>query len=143
MNNWAGIKTRQGGPCDERSAHESFATPEDGVRAHFNHMSAYVGIEPIGIPHGRYHVVMRLGLAGTVSCVEELGGKWAPAKDYGTSIVNDYLVPLLATPAEAKPRKIYRVQFGAFRNRALAEVQAQEARKRGFAGAFVREEVEQ
>lgn len=143
MNNWAGIKTRQGGPCDERSAHESFATPEDGVRAHFNHMSAYVGIEPIGIPHGRYHVVMRLGLAGTVRHLEELGGRWAPAKDYGTSIVNDYLVPLLATPAEPKTRKIYRVQFGAFRNRALAEVQAQEARKRGFAGAFVREEVEQ
>jgi hypothetical protein len=96
QNNWAGIKTRNA-TGDLRADHETFITQEDGVRAHFNHMAAYVGIEPIGIPHGRYHVVMRLGWAGTVRHLEELGGKWAPAEDYGRIIVRDYLNPLLFT----------------------------------------------
>jgi len=95
QNNWAGIKTRNASG-DLKADHETFAHPEDGVRAHFNHMSAYVGLEPIGIPHGRY-VVMRLTWAGTVRHVEELGGKWVPAEDYGRVIVRDYLDPLLST----------------------------------------------
>lgn len=86
-NNWAGIKTATA-TGDKPEDHEQFATPEDGVRAHFNHMSAYVGLSPIGEPHGRYHLVVKLSWAGTVKTVEELNGKWAPSPTYHERIVN-------------------------------------------------------
>lgn len=95
MNNWAGIKTREGGPCHERASHQSFPTPEEGVRAHFNHMSAYVGLPPVGEPHPRYFVVAGLSWAGTIRFVEELGGRWAPAAGYGKSIIDNFLWDLL------------------------------------------------
>jgi N-acetyl-anhydromuramyl-L-alanine amidase AmpD len=101
MNNWAGIKTKNA-TGDRREDHESFATPADGVRAHFNHMCAYVGLKPVGTPHGRYYVVQDLSWAGTVKDVEELGGKWAPSASYGIDIVK-MLAGLLATPAPAEP----------------------------------------
>jgi len=44
---------------DAPEDHESFASPQDGVRAHFNHMAAYVGLAPLGEPHCRYHVVIQ------------------------------------------------------------------------------------
>ncbi len=97
QNNWAGIKTADASG-DRPEDHESFDTPEEGVRAHFNHMKAYVGMEPSGETHERYYVVMSLSWAGEVECVKMLGGKWAPAPDYGESIVNNYLADLLATP---------------------------------------------
>lgn len=86
FNNWAGIKiaTSNGNKPED---HEQFATPEDGVRGHFNHMSAYVGLEPIGVPHGRYHVVARISWAGSVKTVEDLSGKWAPSPTYHERIV--------------------------------------------------------
>ena len=96
QNNWAGIKTATAAG-DRPEDHETFPTPEDGVRAHFNHLAAYVGLEPIGQPHGRYYIVRDLSWAGSVRYVEELGGKWAPNPDYGKSIVRDYLADLLAT----------------------------------------------
>ena len=72
QNNWAGIKVRQ--PRGEAAEDfESFATPQEGVRGHFNHMAAYLGLEPIGEPHGRYYVVKEMPWAGTVKYVEELG----------------------------------------------------------------------
>lgn len=90
MNNWAGIKVRE--PMGDRTEdHESFETPEDGVRAHFNHMGVYCGVEPIGEPHPRWYVVMTASWRGTVKYVEDLGGRWAPSPDYGISIVRDYL----------------------------------------------------
>jgi len=87
MNNWAGIK-KYGATGDATEDHESFATPDDGVRGHFNHMSAYVGVEPVGETHGRYKSVKTLAWAGTVKFVEELSGKWCPLTDYGQKIVN-------------------------------------------------------
>lgn len=86
-NNWAGIK-KAGATGDEPEDHEEFATPEDGVRAHFNHMSAYVGLNPIGEPHGRYQVVLDQTWAGAVIHVEDLSGKWAPSAGYHTSVLN-------------------------------------------------------
>lgn len=90
MNNWAGIK-KYGATGDETYDHESFATPEDGVRAHFNHMSAYVGVDPVGETHGRYKSVSSLAWAGTVKYVEQLGTKWCPDPNYGYSIMTDYV----------------------------------------------------
>ena len=86
FNNWAGIKTANAAG-DKPEDHQQFATPEDGVRAHFNHMAAYVGLNPIGEPHGRYFVVMRLPWSGTVTTVEELSGKWAPSANYHQRVV--------------------------------------------------------
>ena len=80
-NNWAGIKTATGSGSTTEN-YEAFATPEDGVRAHFNHMAAYLGLPPVGEPHGRYQLAATQSWAGTVQYVEDLSGKWAPALDY-------------------------------------------------------------
>ena len=90
MNNWAGIK-KYGQNGDATEDHESFATPEDGVRAHFNHMSAYIGLAPIGQVHGRYQSIASMPWAGTVKTVEQLGGKWCPDLYYGYSILHNYV----------------------------------------------------
>lgn len=90
MNNFAGIK-KYGATGDATEDHETFETREDGVRGHFNHMSAYVGAEPIGEVHGRYNSVKTLAWAGTVEYVEDLGGRWCPDLYYGYSIVHDLL----------------------------------------------------
>ncbi|MDD6213794.1 MAG: S-layer homology domain-containing protein [Firmicutes bacterium] len=90
QNNWAGIKVK-GATGDRTEDHETFETPDDGVRAHFNHMSAYIGLEPVGTPHGRYYSVKTLKWAGSVKTVEELGGKWCPDLYYGYSILHNYL----------------------------------------------------
>ena len=90
MNNWAGIKIKD--PLGDRTEdHEAFATPEDGIRAHYNHMAAYVGIAPIGEPHDRYYVVKNLSWAGTVKTLEELGGKWCPDLYYGYDTLHGFL----------------------------------------------------
>lgn len=86
QNNWAGIKIKNP-VADRPEDHETFATPEDGVRAHFNHISAYVGIDPVGEPHDRYYVLKTVAWRGTVKNVEQLGGKWAPDITYGYNIV--------------------------------------------------------
>ncbi|MCL2739950.1 MAG: S-layer homology domain-containing protein [Oscillospiraceae bacterium] len=90
MNNFAGIKTSTA-TGDETDDHERFATLDDGVRAHFNHMAAYIGAAPIGTPHARYHIAKNTAWAGTIIYVEELGGKWAPEPTYGVSILRDFL----------------------------------------------------
>jgi len=86
-NNWAGIKIAASNG-NEPEDHEQFATPDDGVRAHFNHIAAYVGLPPIGEPHGRYHVVARASWAGTVVNIEDLSGRWAPSPAYHERIVS-------------------------------------------------------
>lgn len=87
MNNWAGIKTKDA-DGDETEDHETFATPDDGVRGHYNHMSAYVGIAPVGQVHDRYNVVLTIAWAGTVKYVEQLGGRWCPDINYGYEILD-------------------------------------------------------
>lgn len=90
QNNFAGIK-KYGATGDATEDHESFETPDDGVRAHFNHMSAYLGLEPVGETHGRYQSVVSMPWAGSVKYLEELGGKWCPDLYYGFSILHDYV----------------------------------------------------
>ncbi len=99
QNNWAGIKVAHSNG-DATEDHETFETPEDGVRGHFNHMGAYVGIEPVGEPHGRYFSVSKMKWAGEVKTLEELGGKWCPDLYYGYSILHNFLTPMLNTEVE-------------------------------------------
>ncbi len=98
QNNWAGIKTKNASG-DTRDDHEWFISPEDGVRAHFNHISAYLGLQPVGQPHGRYYVVLTTPWAGTIRYVEELSGKYAPASTYHTKIIQ-YMKEILVTKVE-------------------------------------------
>ena len=105
FNNWAGIKILKP-TADRPEDHQKFTTPDDGVRAHFNHISAYLGLEPIGITHPRYNLVKSLAWAGTIRTVEEPGGKWAPNPDYGKSIVEHYLKPLLATEVQDRTAEL-------------------------------------
>lgn len=90
MNNFAGIKKAEATGM-EREDHETFPTIDDGVRAHFNHMCAYVGTQPVGEVHGRYYTVSRLSWAGTVKYLDELSGKWCPDPDYGEIIKDRFL----------------------------------------------------
>lgn len=93
QNNWAGIKINS--PEGDRAEdHETFETAEDGVRAHFNHMCAYVGIEPVGKTHARYEIVKNLAWSGTVKYAEELGTKWAPDYTYGYSLIAKYVTDM-------------------------------------------------
>jgi peptidoglycan hydrolase-like protein with peptidoglycan-binding domain len=85
--NTGGIKTARGGGDYDPDAHQRFASWDDGARAHLNHLAAYVGLRPVGTPHGRYYTVLRTDWAGTVRTVEQLGARWAPASSYGTDIV--------------------------------------------------------
>lgn len=96
QNNFAGIK-KYGATGDSTQDHEDFETPEDGVRGHFNHISAYIGLQPTGEPHGRYYSVKSLSWAGSVVYLEELGGKWCPDLYYGFSILHDYVEPMIKT----------------------------------------------
>ncbi|MBO5060585.1 MAG: S-layer homology domain-containing protein [Clostridia bacterium] len=90
QNNWAGIKTKNA-TGDLTEDHETFETPDDGVRGHFNHICAYIGLEPIGEPHGRYYSVKSIAWAGSVRMLEELGGKWCPDLYYGYNILHNFM----------------------------------------------------
>lgn len=84
-HNWCGLKTATGGSNTDPKAHMTFATDGDGVRAHLFHLSAYAGIGPpsqLANNDPRY----RLVAFGSAPNFAQLGGKWAPAANYGTDI---------------------------------------------------------
>jgi len=106
--NCAGVKKAGGGGDYDPEAHERFPDWDDGVRAHVNHMLAYVHGKAavfIGEPHARAKVVQTTVWAGSIRTVEDLNGRWAPAVTYGADLVRNFLTPLLAarpTPSPAK-----------------------------------------
>lgn len=84
--NPCGLKTSAGGGDYDASAHKKFSTWEDGIQAQADHLALYAGhpdYPKANSPDPR-HFAFLLGSAKNVS---DLGGKWAPASDYGTSIV--------------------------------------------------------
>ncbi len=93
QNNFCGLGTFDGKPG------ASFSSPCDGIEAQFQHWHVYYygGDLPAGVKEldPRRNAVLSSGNAGTLQYVEDLGGHWAPSKDYGASIVNDYLAPML------------------------------------------------
>lgn len=107
-HNTAGIKIEAGGGNFDPDAHESFESWDEGARAQLNHLGAYAGIPPVGIPHPRHATVMRLEWAGNIRTVEELGARWAPSASYGRDIVAmvQELRAVVATPGKpATPPK--------------------------------------
>lgn len=72
---------------DQPLAHAMFATWHVGARAHVQHLCAYAGltVPVVEIVDPRYELV-----AGRHWCetFEDLGGRWAPAADYGVRLVD-------------------------------------------------------
>lgn len=105
-HNPCGMKKARGGGNYDPDAHMQFASDEEGVRAHMDHLALYAGAPgyPRAVTPDPRHVASILGAA---RMVEELGGEnppddipdWAPSPDYGPDIVRLYLLPLLAVPA--------------------------------------------
>jgi hypothetical protein len=64
------------------------------VIACIDHLALYAGAPTYPRPNSPdpRHFESIYAVAPTV---ERLGGRWAPAPDYGTSIVRDYLTPML------------------------------------------------
>jgi len=85
----------------------SFKTPEDGIEAQFQHWHVYFhgGRLPAGRPEldPRRKAALSTGWGGKLNYVEDLGGKWAPAPDYGVSIVRDYMVSFGGPSPEPQP----------------------------------------
>lgn len=94
FNNWCGLKTTKGGSNSDPKAHACFPDDQTGVLAHLQHLALYAGQTVIGEIVDPRHFS---NLEGTAKTVEALGGRWAPNKDYGKSIVKDYLISLLKT----------------------------------------------
>lgn len=71
---------------DRPLAHAQFATWHVGARAHVQHLCAYTGltVPVVELVDPRYELV-----AGRHWCetFEDLGGRWAPAADYGVRLV--------------------------------------------------------
>ena len=106
QNNFAGLGSFGG----QKGA--SFATPSEGIEAQFQHWHVYYygGNLPAGtkVLDPRRDAVIKSGWAGKLQYVEDLGGRWAPSADYGSSIVNDYMKVMqsleVQTPAQPTPK---------------------------------------
>ena len=99
MHNPCGLKKRDA-KGDGRLDFAAFPSWHIGVKAHVQHLALYAGVsieKEIVDPRHFAH------LLGTATTMEALGGKWAPAPDYGRQIVQNYLLPLQRTTA-ATPR---------------------------------------
>lgn len=94
-HNPCGLKTTQGGSNTDPNAHQRFASWEDGITAHIDHLALYAGAP--GYPRADTPDPRHFSfITGTAKTVEELGGKWAPSPTYGERLVS-MLKSLLAT----------------------------------------------
>ena len=85
-HNPCGLKVQQGGGDYDKNAHMKFATWQDGISAHLDHLALYAGakgypkentLDPRHFPY----------LFDSATTVEELGGKWAPSAEYGQKLL--------------------------------------------------------
>jgi N-acetylmuramoyl-L-alanine amidase len=93
MGNTCGLK-KHDAKSDRREDHATFPMldgyPFEGAMAHADHLRLYAGhpIDMVDTPDPRA-MFLKPGTAnfGSAPTVELLGGKWAPARSYGTSVV--------------------------------------------------------
>lgn len=86
FKNPCGMKKKEGGSDSDKNAHQKFASWEEGITAHVDHLALYAGAS--GYPKSLTPDPRHFGfIAGTAKTVESLGGKWAPAPSYGNDIV--------------------------------------------------------
>lgn len=85
--NFAGIGATGGIPGN------AYACVTQGIQAQVQHLKAYASAEPLNqvCVDNRFGYVKR----NSVQYVELLGGKWAADKNYGYSIIKDYIANLL------------------------------------------------
>lgn len=101
FNNPCGLKTKDGGGNYDPHAHKRFKNWEEGITAQVDHLALYAGAAGYpkpGTPDPRHFPFIK----GTAKTVQALSGKWAPAADYGTSIIN-LISELERTVAPIKP----------------------------------------
>lgn len=101
FNNPCGLKTKDGGGNYDPHAHKRFKNWEEGITAQVDHLALYAGAAGYpkpGTPDPRHFPYIK----GRAKTVEALGGNWAPAKDYGESIVK-MIKELEKTVAPVKP----------------------------------------
>ena len=95
-HNPCGLKTRTGGPDGNGSSHQRFPNWTTGIRACLDHLALYAGAPGYpraGSPDPRHFSSIR----GDAVYVQQLGTRWAPSRNYGVSIVQDYLIPMRHT----------------------------------------------
>lgn len=85
-HNPCGMKIQKGGGDYDKNAHMIFATWQDGITAHLDHLALYAGA--VGYPkkdtldprHFDY-------LFGTAKTVQDLSTKWCPSASYADNII--------------------------------------------------------
>ena len=99
-HNPCGLKITQGGGDYQASAHKRFADWGAGIDAHIDHLALYAGANgyPKTFTQDPRHFPY---LLGTCKFVEDLGGKWAPSKDYGSKLMK-YVNEIRNTKAVGK-----------------------------------------
>lgn len=101
-HNPCGLKIKQGGGNNDPAAHKRFVSWDEGIAAHLDHLALYAGAA--GYPRSNTPDPRHFSyIKGKASTVEALGGAWAPSKDYGVSIINNYLKDLQSTPEPVQP----------------------------------------
>ncbi|HYF93754.1 MAG TPA: N-acetylmuramoyl-L-alanine amidase [Symbiobacteriaceae bacterium] len=101
QNNYAGL-----GAAGPGQPGASFATPEEGVLAHLQHLYAYAATAPL--PAGMPRVDTRFDLVrrGSAPFLGDLNGRWAvPGDTYGQSI-DRLLGEIIMEPAAALPYQV-------------------------------------
>lgn len=113
-HNPCGLKTTQGGGNTDPNAHKIFASWEEGITAHIDHLAIYAGAPGYpraDTPDPRHFPF----IAGRATTVEELGGKWAPSLAYGEKLVSMLkalqMTPILEIPKE-KPKTTLIIKSG-------------------------------
>lgn len=122
--NTCGLKATKGGGDQDPNAHMRFEYWEDGISAHADHLALYAGANsfPRYSPNCGSHTNEKYKYNGTTKdprhftylygkCpnVEDLGGNWAPSKQYGSDIV-DMVEQIINT-------KVQRNEFEEFYNK--------------------------
>ncbi|WP_229683198.1 glucosaminidase domain-containing protein [Virgibacillus oceani] len=86
QNNFCGL-----GATGPDNPGASFATPEEGVRAHMQHLFAYASTNPLPADYPKIDPRFDLVTRGSATEWIGLNGKWAvPGSNYGQSILNLY-----------------------------------------------------
>lgn len=84
--NPCGLKTTAGGGDKDASAHTRFKSWEEGITAQVDHLALYAGANgypKADTPDPRHFAT----IYGKAPMVEDLGGRWAPSKNYGIEVV--------------------------------------------------------
>jgi len=94
FKNPCGMKTTEGGANGDPKAHQRFSNWRQGIRACVDHLALYAGAR--GYPRANSPDPRHFpSILGTAKTAQRLGGRWAPARSYGRSIVDGYLIHMI------------------------------------------------